>query len=142
MRNKTVVVLLFVLSLISISGHCQKPDQSFSPNTEKTAFQTAGPWKPATDVRSDVAIVYGVSDHPGLTFEQRVQSWRDRGYKVHFMTGIAWGEYKDYFTGQWDGINHLGEGQVTAKGDTIWHGKLIPYIVPTASFIKYMNELC
>jgi hypothetical protein len=29
---------------------------------------------------------------------------------------------------------------VTAKGDTIWHGKLIPYLVPTASFIKYMNE--
>ncbi len=107
---------------------------------EKTTFQTSGQWKPTTDVRSDVAIVYGTSDRPGMTFEQRVQSWRDRGYTVHFMTGIAWGGYQDYFTGKWDGINHLGEGQVTAKGDTIWHGKLTPYLVPTASFIKYMNE--
>ena len=107
---------------------------------EKTAFQTSGPWKPVTDVRADVAIVYGTSDRPGMTFEQRVQSWRDRGYTVHFMTGIAWGGYQDYFTGKWDGINHLGEGQVTARGDTIWHGRMTPYLVPTASFIKYMNE--
>ncbi len=107
---------------------------------EKTTFQTSGPWKTATDVRADVAIVYGTSDRPGMTFEQRVQSWRERGYNVHFMTGIAWGGYQDYFTGKWDGVNHLGEGQVTAKGDTIWHGKMTPYLVPTASFIKYMNE--
>lgn len=111
------------------------------PKKEKTTFQTSGQWKPVTDVRSDVAIVYGVNDRPNLTFEQRVQSWRDRGYTVHFMTGIAWGGYQDYFTGKWDGINHLGEGQVTAKGDTIWHGKMVPYLVPTASFIKYMNEM-
>jgi len=111
------------------------------PKKEKTTFQTSGQWKPVTDVRSDVAIVYGVNDRPNMTFEQRVQSWRDRGYTVHFMTGIAWGGYQDYFTGKWDGINHLGEGQVTAKGDTIWHGKMVPYLVPTASFIKYMNEM-
>lgn len=111
-----------------------------SSGKEKTTFQTSGHWKPVTDVRSDVAIVYGVNDRPNMTFEQRVQSWRDRGYTVHFMTGIAWGGYQDYFTGKWDGINHLGEGQVTAKGDTIWHGKMVPYLVPTASFIKYMNE--
>jgi hypothetical protein len=111
------------------------------PKKEKTTFQTSGQWKPVTDVRSDVAIVYGVNDRPNMTFEQRVQSWRDRGYTVHFMTGIAWGGYQDYFTGKWDGITHLGEGQVTAKGDTIWHGKMVPYLVPTASFIKYMNEM-
>lgn len=111
-----------------------------TPKKEKTTFQTSGQWKPVTDVRSDVAIVYGVNDRPGMTFEQRVQSWRDRGYTVHFMTGIAWGGYQDYFTGKWDGINHLGEGQVTAQGDTIWHGRLVPYLVPTTSFIKYMNE--
>ena len=57
---------------------------------QKTAFQTASPWKPPIDVRSDMAIVYGVDDKPGLTFEQRVQSWRDHGYTAAFMTGIAW----------------------------------------------------
>lgn len=130
------------LALVSIfvAAHTTGATKENPGKKEKTTFQTSGQWKPSTDVRSDVAIVYGTSDRPGMTFEQRVQSWRDRGYTVHFMTGIAWGEYKDYFTGKWDGINHLGEGQVTAKGDTIWHGKLIPYLVPTAPFIKYMNE--
>lgn len=112
---------------------------------EKTAFQTGQPWKPTTDVRADVSIVYGVGGNPsekrsGLTFEERVQSWRDKGYTTHFMTGIAWGEYQDYFTGKWDGKWHLDEGQVTMKGDTIWHGHLVPYIVPSENFIKYMKE--
>ena len=92
-------------------------------NKEKTAFQTAGQWKPVTDARADVAIVYGADDRPAMTFEQRVQTWRDRGYTTHFMTGIAWGNYQDYFTGEWDGKWHLDEGQKTVKGDTIWHGR-------------------
>jgi len=113
---------------------------------EKTAFQTSAPWKPVTDIRADVAIVYGVGGNPSdrsrrIPFEERVQSWRDRGYTTHFMTGIAWGEYKDYFTGEWDGKQHLDEGQVTVKGDTIWHGRMVPYIVPTLNYIKYMKEM-
>ena len=94
---------------------------------------------PEIDVRSDIAIVYGTNDRPGMTFEQRVQSWRDHGYQTNFMTGIAWGDYKDYFLGKWDGKNHLGVGQVTQKGDTIFHGKDMPYVVPDASFIEYMK---
>jgi hypothetical protein len=107
---------------------------------EKTAFQTSGAWKPVTDVRADVAIVYGANDYKDITFEERVKSWRDHGYTTHFMTGVAWGEYQDYFTGKWDGINHLSEGQMDVKGDSIGHGRLIPYIVPTESYIKYMKE--
>ncbi|MCD8044141.1 MAG: hypothetical protein LUH10_13900 [Tannerellaceae bacterium] len=107
---------------------------------EKTVFQTSGQWKPVTDVRSDVAIVYGTDDRKDMTFEQRVQSWRDRGYTTHYMTGIAWGNYQDYFTGQWDGEWHLDEGQVTQKGDTLWHGRMVPYLVPSDNFIKYMKE--
>jgi hypothetical protein len=93
-----------------------------------------------TDVRADVAIVYGVGDRQGMTFEQRVQSWRDRGYITHFMTGIAWGGYQDYFTGQWDGKSHLDEGQVNVKGDTIWHGRMVPYLVPSQNFLTYLKE--
>ena len=110
---------------------------------EKTVFQTSNPWKPVTDVRADVAIVYSVRDHHGkggTTFEERVQTWRNKCYITHFMTGIAWGEYQDYFTGKWDGKMHLDEGQVTQKGDTIWHGRMVPYIVPSENFIKYMKE--
>lgn len=110
-------------------------------NKEKTVFQTAGQWKPSTDVRSDASIVYGANDRPGLSFEDRVKGWRERGYKTHFMTGIAWGEYQDYFLGQWDGKkDHLREGQVSRQGDTIWHGRMVPYIVPTSDFIEYMKS--
>jgi len=106
---------------------------------QKTTFQTSSPWIPQIDVRSDMAIVYGVNDRKDFTFEQRVRSWRDRGYTIAFMTGIAWGQYYDYFLGQWDGQNHLGVGQVTQKGDTIFHGKNMPYVVPVQSFIEYMK---
>ncbi len=50
------------------------------------------------------------------------------------------GEYQDYFTGAWDGVKHLDEGQVTQKGDTLWHGHMVPYIVPTKNFINYIKE--
>jgi hypothetical protein len=113
---------------------------AYSQTKEKTTFQTGGVWKPTTDIRSDEAIVYGVSDRPGMTFEQRVQSWRDRGYKAAFMTGIAWGGYQDYFTGKWDGKPHFDEGQKEQNGDTIWHGHLTPYIVPTKNFLTYFKE--
>jgi hypothetical protein len=135
------IFIFFFLSFCLNSVLSFSQNKEYRPeNSEKTTFQTAGQWKPATDVRADVAIVYGTSDYPGMTFEQRVQSWRNRGYSVHFMTGIAWGEYQDYFTGKWDGKSHLNEGQVEANGDTIWHGHLVPYLVPTETFIKYMNE--
>jgi hypothetical protein len=107
---------------------------------EKTTFQTAGPWKPVTDIRSDLVMVYGANDSRRMTFRERVDSWRKRGYTTHFMTGIAWGEYQDYFTGKWDGKWHLDEGQKTSRGDTIWHGRLIPYIVPTKNYLSYFKE--
>jgi len=142
--QKIIPVLLLAIFLLQA---CSKlPNTGYrqtSKEGEKTAFQTSNPWKPVADVRADVAIVYSVKDHHGkaeMTFEERVQTWRDRGYTTHFMTGIAWGEYQDYFTGEWDGEWHLDEGQVTQKGDTLWHGRMVPYIVPTENFIKYMKE--
>ena len=108
-------------------------------------MQTArGGW-PTSDTRCDAGRVFGGGGYPAdrkgkMNFEERVQSWRDRGYTVHFMTGIAWGEYQDYFTGQYDGKWLLDEGQVTERGDTIWHGHMVPYIVPSMNFLKYMKE--
>lgn len=107
---------------------------------EKTTFQTSGPWKPVTDIRSDLVMVYGANDNPQMTFRERVDSWRKRGYTTHFMTGIAWGGYQDYFTGKWDGKWHLDEGQKTMQGDTIWHGNLIPYIIPTKNYLTFFKE--
>src|ERR1700712_4470997 len=133
--------IYYMKKSILLSGLLCASAWAFAQNTnpviskQKTAFQTSSPWMPEIDVRSDIAIVYGVNDRPGMTFEQRVKTWRDHGYQTHFMTGIAWGSYEDYFLGKWDGKNHLGVGQVQMNGDTIWHGKNMPYVVPVKSFI-------
>lgn len=148
MKTNVKMLLMGSVALSLVTASCQTGQKGAEANVErreKTAFQTGQPWKPTTDNRADVAIVYGVGGNPsekrsGMTFEQRVQSWRDKGYITHFMTGIAWGEYQDYFTGKWDGKWHLDEGQVTQKGDTIWHGHMVPYIVPSMNFIQYMKE--
>lgn len=142
MQRNIIYYLLLALVIQACSQAQNKTEKSHNLPGEKTAFQTSNPWKPVIDVRADVAIVYSVKDHHGkgnMTFEERVQTWRDRGYTTHFMTGIAWGEYQDYFTGEWDGKMHLDEGQVTQKGDTIWHGHMVPYIVPSDNFIKYLK---
>jgi len=120
------------------------PDKTINDNV-RTTFQTSREWRPTIDNRADAVMVYGIGGNPSdregnRSFETRVKSWRDRGYTVHFMTGIAWGEYQDYFTGKWDGKPHLDEGQVTQKGDTIWHGYMVPYIVPSMNFLKYIKE--
>ncbi|RXF70223.1 hypothetical protein [Arcticibacter tournemirensis] len=144
MYRKTA--LYFILPIAALFVFMKNPDDGGKgKKREKTAFQTSQQWKPVTDIRADVAIVYGVGGNPSdkvkrKTFEERVQSWRDKGYTAHFMTGIAWGEYQDYFTGKWDGKWHLDEGQVQVNGDTIWHGRMVPYIVPTGNFLKYMKE--
>lgn len=148
MKTNVKMLLMGSVALSLVTASCQTGQKGAEANVErreKTAFQTGQPWKPTTDNRADVAVVYGVGGNPsekrsGMTFEQRVQSWRDKGYITHFMTGIAWGEYQDYFTGKWDGKWHLDEGQVTQKGDTIWHGHMVPYIVPSMNFIQYMKE--
>ena len=128
MRRTLLVVLLFALA------------QSLSAQREKTSFQTLSPWKPTTDIRSDVVMVYGAGDYPEISFQDRVQSWRDHGYATHFMTAIAWGSHKDYFSGQWDGIPHYDEVQQRANGEEIMHNPGVPYIVPTRSFLRYFNE--
>lgn len=130
--NYCLVILLFV--------NCMGNNTSSSQKREKTCFQTSGPWKPVTDIRADVAIIYGANDRKDLSFIERMKSWQEKGYVTHFMTGIAWGEYQDYFTGQWDGKRHLDEGQVDQQGDTIWHGRMVPYIVPTMNYLNYMKE--
>lgn len=146
MRKILVCGLLSSCVLAGCRNGGLQPDSHGDVIKEKTAFQTGQPWKPTIDNRADVAIVYGVGGNPSdkdklkMTFEERVQTWRDHGYTTHFMTGSAWGEYQDYFTGKWDGKWHLDEGQVTRQGDTIWHGHMVPYIVPTKNFIKYMQE--
>ncbi len=142
MKTAITTTVLAALLLSACGGNSGKKETA---DNVKTTFQTSREWRPTIDNRADAVMVYGVGGNPSdrakkKAFEERVASWREKGYVTHFMTGIAWGEYQDYFTGKWDGLWHLDEGQVTAKGDTIWHGHLVPYIVPSDNFLTYMKE--
>ena len=128
MRRTLFFVLLLFTALQLLAQH------------EKTTFQTLSPWKPSTDIRSDVVMVYGVGSSPTLSFHDRVNSWRERGYTTHFMTGISWGGFGDYFSGQWDGELHDDEVQKRSSGEDIMHGPNVPYVVPTQSFLDYFKE--
>lgn len=128
MRRALFFVLLLFMALQLLAQH------------EKTTFQTLSPWKPSTDIRSDVVMVYGVGSSPTLSFHDRVKSWHERGYTTHFMTGISWGGFRDYFSGQWDGKLHDDEVQKRSSGEDIMHGPNVPYVVPTYSFLDYFKE--
>src|SRR5665213_1758544 len=134
---------LLALLLILVEGMAQTKSTRAAAKDAgevKTVFQIKGGWRPTIDVRSDAAMIYGIGDRHGISFEQQVQSWRDHGYKAQFMTGMAWGAYQDYFLGKWDGKKHLDEAQVEYNGDTVWHGKNEPYFVPTENYLKYFRE--
>ncbi|GAB3365233.1 hypothetical protein GCM10027566_35640 [Arachidicoccus ginsenosidivorans] len=128
------------LSLFSYQIKAQSA-QGTSPNLQtgsKTSFQIADPWNAHYDVRADIVMVYGINDAGGH-FEQRVKGWREEGYNVQFMTGSAWGQYKDYFLGEYDGKKHFDEGQTMKNGEIIWHGHNVPYIVPTLNYLGYLK---
>lgn len=108
-------------------GYCQ----------EKTSLQTHFKWSPKIDIRSDIAIIYGMD----ATFAKRQTSWKIRGYNTQFMTAMSWGEYQNYFQGKFDGSYHKNEIQMDQKGNYIMHGKNTPYLVPDDSFVTYMKSL-
>jgi len=107
------------------------PDQQL----ERTCFQTAAPWSEAGNLRSDVAIVYGID--PGLP--QRIQTWRNRGYRINLMTGVSWGNYQDYLYGRFDGVNHEDEAQTDRKGEKINHGGDVYYMCPGTNYGKFLS---
>ena len=134
-KMKSVIIVVFFIVIIF---NVQAQKQKTNVFSEKTSFQEAQPWSAAYDVRTDIAMVYGMDS----TFKERIEGYRKHGYNVQFMTGIAWGNYQDYFTGKWDGKPHEEEeGQVQRNGNHIGHGKGIPYIVPTDNFIAYFKTI-
>lgn len=105
-------------------------------NQELTGYQESAPYHDKIDLGCDFVMVYGVND----TLEERIKKYREKGYVVHLMTGIAWGDYQDYLYAKWDGRDHWDEAQVDRHGNRIQHGHDIPYMVPTVSFADYISE--
>ena len=131
--------LLLILSLAALElGSAAPNPPGFPPDPnqalERTCFQTAGAWSQFGNLRSDVAIVYGID--PQLP--DRIQTWRDRGYRIHVMTGVSWGSYQDYLYGRFDGVNHEDEAQTERNGKKISHGGDVYYMSPGTNFGKFL----
>jgi hypothetical protein len=101
---------------------------------ERTCFQTGKAWSPQGNLRSDVAIVYGIDTN----LPSRVEAWRSHNYRIHVMTGVAWGEYQDYLYGRFDGINHEDEAQTDRAGNKIGHGGDVYYMCPGTNYGKFL----
>src|SRR5579872_5058641 len=101
---------------------------------DRTLFQEGMARDPRFDLHTDAAVVYGTDE----TLPARVASWRERGYHVHLMTGLAWGHYEEYLLGRWDGRAHGDEAQCEAGGRPRLHGPGIPYMVPTAAYAQFL----
>lgn len=103
---------------------------------EFTSFQTGAAYDPRMHIPAEVAMVYGInSDLP-----KKIEGWRKAGYTVQLMTGVAWGEYKDYLYGQWDGKNHWDEAQKDRHGEIIGHGVDVPYMAPSITYGLYLAD--
>jgi hypothetical protein len=102
---------------------------------ERTSFQTGARWDPMLQLRSDVAMCYGVGPDIG----DRIAQWKAQGYRVHVMTGVAWGNYQDYLYGRFDGINHVDEAQTDRDGNVIGHGGDVYYMSPGINYGKFLS---
>lgn len=134
----TTAIFLF-LCLLVLAGPRTAAPQTLSERAadERLSFQTGGPWSPRANLDADVAMVYGID--PKLP--ARIETWRQRGYIIHVMTGVAWGQYLDYLDGKFDGTNHWDQAQKDRKGELILHGgsKTIPYISPGPDYGHYLT---
>jgi len=108
----------------------REPQQSL----ERTCFQTGQAWSSPGNLRSDVAIVYGID--PGLP--DRIATWRERGYRIQVMTGVSWGHYQDYLYGRFGGLNHEDEAQTDRHGNKISHGGDVYYMCPGTNYGKFL----
>jgi hypothetical protein len=104
---------------------------------ERLTFQSADPWTPRINVNADAAMVYGI----GPRLPDLVASWRDHGYIVDLMTGVAWGGYQDYLDGKFDGADHWDQAQTDSAGKRILHGgnPTVPYISPGPDYGRYLT---
>lgn len=103
---------------------------------ERLSFQTSGPWSSRVDLNADVALVYGI----GASLPSRIEDWKSHGYRIHVMTGVAWGDYQDYVHGQWNGIKHEDEEQMLSDGSAKGHGRDVYYVSPGDDYGKYLSQ--
>ena len=131
--HRSPVSWLCGLALLT-AGVCAQQLDDPKQIMERTCFQSFAPYADDINLRSDVAIVYGIDK--GMP--DRVKTWWDRGYRVHLMTGVSWGEYQDYLYGRFDNVNHEDEAQTDKYGNKISHGGDVYYMSPGANYGKFL----
>jgi hypothetical protein len=125
------------LSVIACAQSAQEPSLSNSPaGPDITSFQTHSAYAAEIDIGSDTAILYGVDN----SFPTRAEGWREQGYGVSLMTGIAWGAYDAYY-GAGDTFKR-GEIQTTKSGELRMHGRstTVGYNAPTKSYVEFIKS--
>jgi len=136
--HKTLTVLISAGLGMAFYGRAENPAAVFPSDPkqvlERTCFQTGEPWSDKGDLRSDVALVYGIDS--GLP--DRIKTWRDQGYRIHVMTGVSWGKYQDFLYGRFDGINHEDEAQTVSDGRKSSHGGDVYYMCPSTNYGKFL----
>lgn len=140
MPMRFCITALLPLLLVASPLLAAEPPAAFPPDPqqslERTCFQTGQPWNGAGNLRSDVAVVYGID--AGLP--KRLATWRDHGYRVHVMTGVAWGNYQEYIDGRFDGTKHEDEEQTDRNGNPHRHGNStdVFYMCPGTNYGKFL----
>ena len=131
-------LFVFVLPLTPHVALAQTPQPHAAQAPDyRLLFQTSRPWSPRTNINADTVMVYGIDD----TTAARISSWREHGYHVTVMTGVAWGRYAPYLRGDFDGKEHWNETQQEKNGTLILHtGREVPYIAPSLSYGRYLAK--
>lgn len=134
MKKRTLEIgFLAILSTLPL-GAQEKVRLVTDRGLELTGFQDPRPYTPAYDLRNDFVMVYGIQANrvPAL------QSWVEKGYVPHLMTGIAWGDYQDFK--DINGRDIMSLSQMNARGKERLHGPRVPYVVPSIEFADYLTE--
>jgi hypothetical protein len=120
----------------AVLAQTTSPQKAQAPDS-RLIFQTSRDWSPRTNINADTVMVYGIDD----TTAERIHSWKEHGYHVTVMTGVAWGRYAPYLRGDFDGKEHWNETQQEKNGALILHsGREVPYIAPSLSYGRYLAK--
>ena len=133
--KKRVLLIGLMTTVSAFSIHAQEKIRLVTERKlELTGFQDPRPYTPAYDLRNDFVMVYGTQENRVTT----IQSWVDRDYVPHLMTGIAWGNYQDFR--DMNGRDIMSLSQIEADGRQKLHGHRVPYVVPSVEFADYITE--
>lgn len=139
----SLTAIAFSLSVLSAPSSGQENNNQTTARPvdpgqprERTCFQTHARWAPELQLRSDVAVCYGID----ATLPGRIAQWKAQGYITHLMTGVSWGQYQDYLYGRFDGQKHVDEAQTDRFGRVISHGGDVYYMCPGEGYGRFLTQ--